>query len=95
MANDIKSLCVYCGSSDGYVACHIAAAHELGIYLANNRINLVYGGTAIGLMGAIANAVLANGGTVTGVTTEHFHAAGMTGLHSLSSHRICIHVKPK
>ena len=78
MANEIRSLCVYCGSSDGYVASHAAAAHALGIYLANNRINLVYGGTAIGLMGAIANAVLSNGGTVTGVTTEHFHAAGIT-----------------
>ena len=78
MANDIRSLCVYCGSSDGYVASHITAAQDLGIYLANNHINLVYGGTAIGLMGAIANAVLTNGGTVTGVTTEHFHAAGIT-----------------
>ena len=78
MANEIRSLCVYCGSSDGYVASHAAAAHALGIYLANKRINLVYGGTAIGLMGIIANAVLTNGGTVTGVTTEHFHAAGIT-----------------
>ena len=78
MANEIRSLCVYCGSSDGYVASHAAAAHDLGIYLANNRINLVYGGTAVGLMGIIANTVLKNGGTVTGVTTEHFHAAGIT-----------------
>jgi len=78
MANDIRSLCVYCGSSDGYVASHAAAAHDLGIYLANNRINLVYGGTAVGLMGIIANTVLKSGGTVTGVTTEHFHAAGIT-----------------
>ena len=78
MANNIRSLCVYCGSSDGYVASNITAAQDLGIYLANNHINLVYGGTAIGLMGAIANAVLTNGGTVTGVTTEHFHAAGIT-----------------
>ena len=78
MANDIRSLCVYCGSSDGYVASHAAAAQDLGIYLANNRINLVYGGTAVGLMGIIANTVLKKGGTVTGVTTEHFHAAGIT-----------------
>ena len=78
MANNIRSLCVYCGSSDGYVASHAAAAHDLGIYLANKRINLVYGGTAVGLMGIIANTVLKKGGTVTGVTTEHFHAAGIT-----------------
>jgi len=78
MANEIRSLCVYCGSSDGYIASHAAAAHDLGIYLANNRINLVYGGTAVGLMGIIANTVLKSGGTVTGVTTEHFHAAGIT-----------------
>lgn len=78
MANEIRSLCVYCGSSVGYVSSHAAAAHDLGIYLAKNRINLVYGGTAVGLMGIIANTVLENGGTVTGVTTEHFHAAGIT-----------------
>jgi uncharacterized protein (TIGR00730 family) len=78
MPNDIRSLCVYCGSSDGYVAAHAAAARDLGSYLAENNIQLVYGGAAVGIMGIVADAVLYRGGSVTGVITEHFDAAGIT-----------------
>lgn len=78
MANDIRSLCVYCGSSDGFVPLHATIAHDLGVLLAKNNIHLVYGGAAVGLMGIVADAVLSNGGSVTGVITEHFHAAGIT-----------------
>jgi uncharacterized protein (TIGR00730 family) len=78
MANDIRSLCVYCGSSDGYFAAHAAAARDLGSFLAENNIQLVYGGAAVGLMGIVADAVLYRGGSVTGVITEHFDAAGIT-----------------
>lgn len=78
MANDIRSLCVYCGSSNGYVPQHAKVAHDLGVYLAESNIRLVYGGAAVGLMGIVANAVLSSGGYVTGVITEHFDAAGIT-----------------
>lgn len=78
MANEIRSLCVYCGSSNGYVASHATTANELGVHLAENNIQLVYGGAAVGLMGIVADAVLSHGGSVTGVITEHFDAAGIT-----------------
>lgn len=78
MANSIRSLCVYCGSSDGFVATHAAVAHDLGVHLAESNIRLVYGGASVGLMGIVADAVLSHGGTVTGVITEHFDAVGIT-----------------
>lgn len=78
MANNIRSLCVYCGSSNGFVPAHATIAHALGVHLAASNIRLVYGGAHVGLMGIVANAVLASGGSVIGVITEHFHAAGIT-----------------
>lgn len=78
MVSDIRSLCVYCGSSNGYIPQHAKVAHDLGVYLAESNIRLVYGGAAVGLMGIVANAVLSHGGTVLGVITEHFDAAGIT-----------------
>lgn len=78
MANRIQSLCVYCGSSDGFEPSHAVAANALGCHLAEAGISLVYGGANVGLMGIIADAVLSNGGSVTGVITEHFDAVGIT-----------------
>ena len=63
----LKSLAVFCGSSHGADPIHTAAARELGGLLARERITLVYGGGSVGLMGDLADAVLANGGEVTGV----------------------------
>lgn len=65
--NQITSLCVYCASSTGTNQTVVDAADRLGSLLAANNIELVYGGGAVGLMGRIADAVLAGGGTVTGV----------------------------
>ncbi|MEO9965223.1 MAG: TIGR00730 family Rossman fold protein [Reichenbachiella sp.] len=63
----MKSICVYCGSSSGNDKIYIQAAEALGIALAAKKIRLVYGGAQIGIMGAVANACLSNGGRVTGV----------------------------
>ncbi len=63
----IKKIAVYCGSNLGESPDYLAAAQQLGKVLAQHQIELVYGGGAIGLMGAIADAVLAAGGRVTGV----------------------------
>lgn len=63
----IRRLCVYCGSAVGNDERHRAAARELGGLLAAAGIELVYGGGRIGLMGVVADAVLAGGGRVTGV----------------------------
>ncbi len=63
----MRRVCVYCGSNEGNDPAYLHAAQALGHTLAHANIGLVYGGASIGLMGAVANAVLAAGGEVTGV----------------------------
>jgi len=61
------SVCVYCGSSSGDRPEYTVAARELGALFARREIRLVFGGGSVGLMGVLADAVLAAGGKVTGV----------------------------
>ncbi len=63
----INALCVYCGSSPGTDPAFVETACSFGKILAENDIRLVYGGGSTGLMGAVADAVLKNGGDVTGI----------------------------
>ena len=63
----IKRICVYCGSGPGSDPAFVEAARKLGTIFAENNIGLVYGGGSVGLMGEIADAVLAGGGEVIGV----------------------------
>ena len=63
----LKRVCVYCGSREGSKPAYARAARDLGAALARRGIGLVYGGGRIGLMGVVADAVLAEGGSVTGV----------------------------
>ncbi|PZA12635.1 TIGR00730 family Rossman fold protein [Rhodopseudomonas palustris] len=65
--SEIKTVCVYCGSGPGSNPRFLEAATAFGKELADNGIGLVYGGGAVGLMGAVANAVLDHGGAVTGI----------------------------
>ena len=65
--NKLESICVFCGSSPGHETIYLEKAKELGRLIADRGSRLVYGGGNIGLMGAIANEVLASGGEVTGV----------------------------
>jgi uncharacterized protein (TIGR00730 family) len=60
-------ICVFCGSSPGRSPAYAAAARDLGSLLARRGIGLVYGGGNVGLMGILADAVLAEGGEVIGV----------------------------
>lgn len=64
------SIAVFCGSKTGNDPLFIAHARELGEYLGKNGICLIYGGGNKGLMGAIADAVMENGGKVTGIIPE-------------------------
>jgi uncharacterized protein (TIGR00730 family) len=66
----INAICVYCGSSPGTEPAFIEAAQKFGKILAENGIRLVYGGGSVGLMGALAEAVLEHGGEVTGIIPE-------------------------
>ena len=65
-----KRLCVFCGSSHGANPAYAEAAKNVGSELARRGIGLVYGGGNVGLMGVVADAVLAGGGEVVGVIPE-------------------------
>lgn len=69
----IKRVCVYCGSSGRVDDVYRAAATRLGVLLAEARIELVYGGGRVGLMGLMADAALSRGGRVIGVIPAHLH----------------------
>jgi uncharacterized protein (TIGR00730 family) len=80
----------FCGSSAGTNPVYRAAALELGTALAAANIELVYGGGHVGLMGAVADAVLAAGGTVIGVipralAEREVAHSGLTQLHVVES----------
>lgn len=66
----MKRLCVFCGSNAGRRDEYAAAARELGATLAARKIGLVYGGGNVGLMGVVADAVMAAGGEAIGVIPE-------------------------
>ncbi|MCW8127877.1 TIGR00730 family Rossman fold protein [Microbulbifer halophilus] len=66
----MKNICVYCGSNPGRRPEYRQAAEALAAELLARDIGLVYGGASIGVMGAVADAVLAGGGRVTGVIPE-------------------------
>jgi uncharacterized protein (TIGR00730 family) len=66
----MKRLCVYCGSRIGERDDYHLAAATLGRLLAERRIELVYGGGSVGMMGVVADAVLNAGGHVVGVIPE-------------------------
>lgn len=68
---EIRSVCVYCGSSDRGPAGHRAAAQRFGETLAREGLQLVFGGGRVGLMGAVADAVIQNGGRTVGIIPEH------------------------
>jgi len=66
----MKSICVYCGSASQASRKYILAAQCMGETLARRGLTLIYGGGQTGLMGAVADSVLAAGGQVIGVITE-------------------------
>jgi uncharacterized protein (TIGR00730 family) len=63
----LRSVCVFCGSNPGRRPEYRAGAAALGRHLAGRGIRVVYGGAHVGTMGALADAVLAAGGEITGV----------------------------
>lgn len=80
-----KSLCIFCGSRNGNDPEFVEEAKKLARKMAENGIELVYGGGSIGIMGIIAQEVLAHGGRVTGVIPEFLqkHEVGHSGLTEL------------
>ena len=68
----MKRICVFAGSSAGVRPAYSEAARKLGIALTARQLGLVYGGGDIGLMGILADTVLANGGQVVGRYSSAF-----------------------
>ena len=66
----MKSICVYCGSANRASRKYFLAARQMGQTLARGGLTLVYGGGRTGLMGALADSVLEQGGQVIGVITK-------------------------
>ncbi|MEW6613255.1 MAG: TIGR00730 family Rossman fold protein [Pseudomonadota bacterium] len=86
----MKRICVFCGSSTGFDPRHAQAARALGGTLAQRRLGLVYGGGHVGLMGILADAVLAADGEAVGVIPEVLMERevghhGLTELHVVGS----------
>ena len=67
----IRRLCVFCGASPGRDPAYLELAVAVGTGLAERGIGVVYGGSRIGMMGALADAALAAGGEVIGVIPRH------------------------
>ncbi len=88
--NQINSVCVYSASSTKIDAVYFQAAEALGRLLAEHRIRLINGAGSIGLMRSVADAVLKNGGEVTGViphfmVEQNWHHTGLTELIEVES----------
>jgi uncharacterized protein (TIGR00730 family) len=86
----VTRLCVFCGSSVGARPEYLEAARGLGHMLVERRLGLVYGGGSVGLMGALADAVLERGGEVIGViprplATRELAHAGVTEMRMVES----------
>jgi len=81
-----NNICIYCGSAVGIKAEYADSARRVGQTLARHGFGLVYGGGRVGLMGIVADAVLAGGGRVIGVipdplATKEIAHDGLTELH--------------
>ena len=87
MSAQLISVAVYCGSNPGNDPAYREAAVSLGQTLAERGISLVYGGGHVGLMGAVADAVLECGGEAHGVITEALEAKELAH-HGLSTLRV-------
>ena len=86
----MKSICVFCGSSAGSNPDFVMAGRKLGKSLAEKQILVVYGGAAVGIMGAVANGALEAGGHVIGVipaflSKKEIRHEGLTELITVDS----------
>lgn len=81
----LSAVCLFCGASPGGRPEYLEAARAVGAGFAERGIRLIYGGGAVGLMGAAADACLAAGGEVTGVITKRLLGLelGHRGIQSL------------
>jgi uncharacterized protein (TIGR00730 family) len=69
----VKTLVVYCGSSDDIPPVHLEAARDMGANLVRRGLTLIFGGGRTGMMGAVADAALEAGGRVIGILPRQFN----------------------
>ncbi len=86
----MNRICVFCGSNPGTNSVYLETAEKVGVFLAEKKIELVYGGGAVGLMGKIADTVMLNGGRVIGVipkalAEKEVEHGGLTELNVVDS----------
>jgi len=86
----LRAVCVYCGSSFGADPAYLQATQALARTLVANELRVVYGGAAVGLMGALADATLQAGGEVVGVMPQQLvdreiAHQGLTELHVVAT----------
>lgn len=77
MNKEIKTICVFASASDNIDKIYFQAAHELGSLIAQNRYNLIYGGSNLGLMGEVTNSARLRGSEITGVMPEKLYNLGI------------------
>ena len=88
--NPNKNICIFLGSAFGNNPIYKEMTEKLGAAIVQYKMNLVYGGSSVGLMGVLADSVLKHGGKVYGVTPEviktlEIQHKGLTELHEVDS----------
>ncbi|WP_222102833.1 TIGR00730 family Rossman fold protein [Lysinibacillus sp. BW-2-10] len=90
------NVAIYCGSQTGKSTIYTQKAKELGEQLAKASVGIVYGGSNVGLMGAVADAALAHNGNVIGIMPEHLQKREIAHLHLTEIHFVeSMHARKK
>ena len=77
MTNDIKTICIFASSSEKLDKIYYNDAYNLGVEIAKNNFNIVYGGSNLGLMGEVTQAAKSHGSEITGVMPEKLYNFGI------------------
>ncbi len=77
MENKIKNICIFASSSSTIKSIYFKEAYNLGIEIANNGYNIIYGGSNLGLMGEVTNAARLRGSEITGVMPQKLYDLGI------------------
>lgn len=77
MTNDIKTICIFASSSEKLDKIYYNDAYNLGVEIAKNNFNIVYGGSNLGLMGEVTQAAKYHGSEITGVMPEKLYNFGI------------------
>ncbi len=81
MNENMKTVCVYCGSSDKMGEDYLLYARQMGAAIARRNLNLAYGAGSTGMMGAVADGALEAGGQVVGIIPEMFATPALMHTH--------------